>query len=315
MDDGFLSHTFGAAVAGVLTVVAGLGAAPSGAGDTAPAPTSKHRSAQPSGAPGTPTTKPPKRLALADKVEVPTGHGSVGRDVGWPNCPPGLGIPSRRTLGKPMPSAGARYVLIGLTNGPAFYPNPCLRDQVAYARARHLWTSAYAVVTYPTPAQLATYGGAGPRPRAGLPGQLFDTGWAQARQNLAVMRAAGLRPPTVWVDVEPVRPPAPWSTDTTANRAVLEGSMAAYRDAGLQVGVYSTPYLWRSVVGDVDYGLPEWRAAGLTSRQRALAACAGEDVQGGRAVIGQWTDGDEDFDVLCPGTPSLQALRAHFTPY
>ena len=147
---------------------------------------------------------------------------------------------------------------------------------------RHLWTSAYAVVTYPTPAQLATYGGAGPRPRAGLPGQLFNTGWAQARQNLAVMRAAGLQPPTIWVDVEPVRPPAPWSSDTTANRAVLEGSIAAYRRAGLQVGVYSTPYLWRTVVGDVDYGFPEWRAAGLTSRQRALEVCAGEDVQGGR---------------------------------
>ena len=163
---------------------------------------------------------------------MPTGHGSLGRDIGWPNCPPGLGIPSRRTLGKPMPPAGARYVLIGLTNGPAFYPNPCLRDQVAFARSRHLWTSAYAVVTYPTPAQLATYGGAGPRPARRPAGQLFNTGWAQARQNLAVMRAAGLQPPTIWVDVEPVRPPAPWSGDTTANRAVLEGSIAAYRRAG-----------------------------------------------------------------------------------
>ena len=32
-------------------------------------------------------------------------------------------------------------------------------------------------------------------------------------------------------------------------------------------------------------------------------------------MIGQWADVDVDFDVLCPGTPSLQALRAHFTPY
>lgn len=251
---------------------------------------------------------------LADKVDAPVGVGRLGRDVSWPNCPTGLGIPSRRTLGRPMPPASARYVVIGLTNGPAFYPNPCLRDQVAFARARHLWASAYAVVTYPTASQMVTYGAAGPS-TGGLAGRLWNTGWAQARQNVANMRAAGLEPPTLWVDVEPVRPPAPWSGDTTANRRVLEGAIAAYRRAGLRVGVYSTPYLWRSVVGDVSYGFPEWRAAGPTSMHRALAVCGGDSIQRGDAVIGQWSSVDEDFNVLCPGCPALQVLRTHFTPY
>ena len=311
MGDGFLGHTLGTALAGILAVVSSIGGH-AGSGHQPPA--SGHKLHAPAGEKST-LKKPPKRLALADKVSVPLGHGSLGADISWPNCPKGMGIPARRTLGKPPPPASSRYVVIGLTNGPGFYPNPCLREQVAYARAHHLWTSAYSVITYPSSSQLRQYGGAGPSTKPGLAGQLWNTGWAQAQQNVATMHAAGLMPPTVWLDVEPVRPPAPWSSSTTANRTVLEGAIAAYRKAGLQLGVYSTPYLWRYVVGDVDYGFPEWRAAGPTAMKNALAVCAGDDIQGGKPLIGQWSNVDQDFDVLCPGTPALQTLRSHFTPY
>ena len=42
------------------------------------------------------------------------------------------------------------------------------------------------------------------------------------------------------MDVEhyPVRQ---WSTSRTQDRAVFDGSLAAYRAAGLKVGIYSTP--------------------------------------------------------------------------
>ena len=73
----------------------------------------------------------------------------------------------------------------------------------------------------------------------------------------------------VWVDVEPV-PDFEWSGDTVANAAVVEGAARGYADAGYRVGVYSTPYLWEGVVGDLALGLPEWRAAGETSRAEAL---------------------------------------------
>ena len=87
----------------------------------------------------------------------------VGADISWPNCPKGLGIPSRKTLGKPLPRKAARFVVIGLTNGPAFHPNPCLASHVEYARERRMWASAYAVATYPTNKQLREYGDAGHR--------------------------------------------------------------------------------------------------------------------------------------------------------
>jgi hypothetical protein len=304
MTTSFLGQVIGTAVASVLAVTALVGA---------------HQSS-----PQAPGTSTPSRNPLADKVEgsarklareveLPVGHGVVGRDISWSNCPKGMGIPARRTLGKPLPPASARYVVIGLTNGPGFYPNPCLGEQVTYARGLHLWIGAYAVVTYPTGTELDRYGAAGPRSPDSLAGRLWNTGWAQAQANLTRMRTAGLDAPVLWLDVETVRPPAPWSPDVRANRTVLEGTMAAYRKAGLQLGVYSTAYLWRSVVGDVGYRLPEWRAAGATSRREALERCAHSPIQGGMPVIGQWSSVEEDFDVLCPGPPATSVLREYFT--
>ena len=237
----------------------------------------------------------------------------VGRDVSWPNCPKGMGIPSRPSQGKPMPPPSARFVVIGLTNGPAFHPNPCLDTQVGFARLNDLWVSAYAVVTYPTRAQRRAYADQGPHdPRVRL-GRLRNTGAAQAEQNVAAMREVGLDPPIVWVDVEPVSPPAPWSRSRAANRAVLAGAVAAYRRAGLRVGFYSTPRMWRGIVGPVRYRFPEWRTAGLSTRRAAFAKCRRDSFQGGPAVLAQWYTTREDFDLLCPGRPADEVLREYFT--
>ena len=241
-------------------------------------------------------------------------HTALGRDVSWPNCPRGMGIQARRSPGNPMPPPSTTFVVIGLTNGPAFHPNPCLRSQVDYARRQRMWTAAYAVVTYPTTEQLRRYGGAGPRPDGRRRDRLWNTGWAQADQNLAAMRAARLRSPIVWVDVELVTPPAPWSARRADNRAVLEGSLAGYRRAGLRVGLYSTPTMWRSLVGRVSYGLPEWRTAGLSTSRAALAACGpARRFQSGAPVLSQWYTDREDFDILCPGRPAAKVLREYFS--
>ena len=251
----------------------------------------------------------PERAGTSDGDQV------VGRDVSWPNCPKGMGIASRRSQGKPMPPASARFVVIGLTNGPAFHPNPCLAAQVDYAKERHLWAAAYAVLTFPTPGQLRRYGAAGPHRHAREAGRLWNTGWAQARQNVAAMRSVGLSSPIVWVDVEPVSPPAPWSRRVPANRAVLDGAIAAYEAAGLDIGFYSTAHLWNEIVGPARYGFPEWRTAGLSTRRAALAMCRRNPIQGGRAVIAQWYSPREDFNLLCPGRPAEDVLREYFTPY
>jgi hypothetical protein len=221
---------------------------------------------------------------------VPPREGPVlGADVSWPQCPPGMGIPYKESSGQPMPAETAAYVVIGLTNGPGFHANPCLADQVAWARERGLLVSAYSVISWPDDAAQRQYGG------------LQEAGYAQARYNLASMKAAGLDSPIVWLDVEQV-PHYEWSTSTDANAEVVLGAARGYTEAGYAVGVYSTPAIWESIVGDLTLGVPEWRAAGQTSRAEAESRCGADwAIQGGEAVLAQWVEDGRDVDVTCPG--------------
>ena len=220
----------------------------------------------------------------------PRAPGVVGGDVSWPQCPAGMGIPHKISTGAPMPADDAAYVVIGLTNGPGFHVNPCLADQVAWAKERKLLVAAYSVISWPDDATQQQYGG------------LREAGFAQAQFNIASMTGAGLDPPIVWLDIEHV-PFYDWSTDTAANAQVVVGAAQGYLDAGFRVGVYSTPYIWESIVGDLSLRVPEWRAAGQTSQAEAVDRC-GEDwsIQGGAAVLDPLPQDRRDKNITCPGT-------------
>jgi hypothetical protein len=207
-----------------------------------------------------------------------------------------------------MPLRSARFVVLGLTNGPAFYPNPCLADQVAWVQQRHLLAGAYSVISYPEKRHLDQYGDQGPfEPRSRL-GRLANVGYQQAQFNVRTMQGARLDVPTVWIDVEPLTV-FEWSEDVDANAAVVRGAARGYADQGFTVGVYSTQALWQRVVGDLRLGLPEWRAAGRTSRAEALRRCGPARMfQGGTAVLTQWVDGRRDRDVTCPGGSTYLSL-------
>ena len=296
------------ALACVLTLGA-CGGAPAEPESKAPSPTKRVKPA-----PATPRpAKPKPRTPLdADGALVPSNLGEAvkkvdrlgstrgarlfGADLGWPQCPKGMGIKHKETLGAPMPTEAARFVIIGLTNGPSFTPNPCLRDQVAWARQRKLLTAAYAVVSWPHQKTVDAMGGAGSRLD-----QLRTVGRKAAAYTITQMRGAGLNSPIVWVDVEPVNH-YEWRGTTQEQAAVVEGTIAGYRDAGLRVGVYSTPAMYRAIVGDLRLGVPEWRAAGQTSMAEALSRC-GDDwsIAGGPGVFGQWVEDNRDRNVTCPG--------------
>lgn len=244
-------------------------------------------------------------LANQESGKIPPRDAPVeGADISWPQCPPGMGIPERRTKGLPMPEDGAEFVVVGLTNGPGFTPNPCLDDQVAWVEDRGLMSAAYAIASYPDAATLDRYAWDGPYSGATLKGRLRNVGYQQARFNIASLIDSGLQTPMVWIDVEPV-PDFEWSADPAANAAVVEGAARAYTEGGYAIGIYSTPYLWTTVVGDYRLGVPEWRAAGETSRDEATRRC-GDDwsIQGGTAVLGQWVDKGRDHDITCPDVAS-----------
>jgi hypothetical protein len=252
-----------------------------------------------------PTIKVPK----LPKATTSKDLGPVlGGDISWPQCPPGMGIPEKRSGGLPLPDSSARYVVIGLTNGPGFVANPCVASQLAWARSHHLLVAAYSVIsgrTRFTPANAAT---TGPFDGSSTLGALSNMGYQEARFNVATLKHIGLQTPIVWLDIEQV-PHFEWGTDTQANAAVVRGAAKGYTDAGYQVGTYSTPYLWKSVVGDLALRVPEWRAAGQTSQAEALRRCRSDWViQGGQAVLGQWVENGRDRDVTCPGA-SAQMVR------
>lgn len=222
-----------------------------------------------------------------------------GGDVSWPQCPKGMGIPKRPGKGLPMPLPEAKYVVIGLTNGPGFTPNPCIETQLAWAKQRHLMVGAYSVLSYPSDRTLARQGGRGPFDGARFVGRLANVGYQQAIFNVRTMERVQLVSPFVWIDVEPY-PVYPWSADRVANAHVVKGALRGYRDAGFQVGFYSIGGLWEQVVGDLRFGLPEWRAAGV--RSQASERCGDQwSFQGGKPVMTQWTDQIRDFNMTCPG--------------
>ena len=189
-----------------------------------------------------------------------------------------------------MPTAEAEYVVIGLTNGPGFHANPCLADQVAWASERGLLVAAYSVISWPDEAAQEQYGG------------LHEAGYAQA----------AVQPRSRWRRPASTRRSSGWTssrcrttsgrTDPVANAEVVVGAAQGYVDAGYRVGVYSTPYIWDSIVGDLSLGVPEWRAAGQTSRAEAESRCGPDwTIQGGQAVLGQWVEDSRDKNVTCPG--------------
>ena len=81
---------------------------------------------------GEPAERDPLAIAAeeaAASAAAASGDLLLGGDVSWPQCPRGMGIPERPTMGLPMPLDSATYVVVGLTNGPGFFPNPCLADR------------------------------------------------------------------------------------------------------------------------------------------------------------------------------------------
>jgi hypothetical protein len=234
-----------------------------------------------------------------------------GRDIGWPQCPRNVGFHGRNGLGQPMPDAGVEFVVVGLTNGRAFTPNPCLDLHLGWVRSHHVQASAYAFATYPNRAQLRRYRHHGPYDGRRRLGALGNVGHATAEYNVRLMQQHGFVTPHVWLDVEPSSS-RPWSRHRSWNRAVVRGWVRGYLDAGYTVGFYSTTHLFGNIVGGLRLRLPEWRTAGPVSPRAALRMCRSGSIQGGPAVVAQWWTTHRDFDRICPSADPAATMARYF---
>ena len=172
----------------------------------------------------------------------------------------------------------------------------------------------YAMTTYPTAAQVKKHGASGPFRGSDRLTRLRNTGFAQAAFNVRNARAAGLKNTFVWIDVEEY-PVAPWRGTLQERRAVIDGVIRGYRDAGIRVGVYSITGMWSRITGSWRPGLPLWDSVGGTSRSRATARCSAASFTGGRRVMTQWWDEHHDFDVTCPGVTGTTATPSPLAKY
>lgn len=229
-------------------------------------------------------------------LAAPSATVITGNDISWPQCPVEQG-----GYGNPMPDESARFVVIGLSQGQAFTTNPCLRAQLAFAKQRHLLVAGYVFPTYPTNAQYAAYGTKGPYRTGTVEGRLMNVGWAQAKYWAAIAKAAGMRTPMIWVDIEQRNRPPRWSArPTDRNLPVIAGVLAGLKHAGYRTGIYTTSSHWHEITGGVRLGLPEWRTVGRRNAAEALATCGKPGHQGSPVLMAQYYTSDVDYDVLCP---------------
>ena len=238
-----------------------------------------------------------------------------GADISWAQCPP-----ERGGLGNPLPRPGAAFVVIGLSSGSAFTTNPCLADEVAWARAQHVQVAAYVFPTYPTNAEYATYGSKGPYSTKTVQGRLMNVGWAQAAYWVAVKKAAGLTTPMVWIDVEKRSNLLRWTTrPADRNVPVVKGLVAGLAKAHLRAGVYTPTAHWAEIMGGARLGLPEWRTVGPLTATDAWALCNRPSVQGGEVLLTQYYTSlpanNYDYDVMCPLLRRGGRLTKYFTRY
>lgn len=268
-----------------------------------------------------PSTVPaPSVLPLVAVAPAAAGAtaGSLGNDVSWPQCRSWL------------PSVSA-FAIVGVNGGTANTPNPCLAQQIDWAKKSSsagpsspgsavqfyvntanpfgspLMTSVWPSSNeYPAGTAVANpYGECSAALRASLScSYMYGYQKAYDDANLFLPEPADART-TWWLDVET---DGTWSTNRYANLAVLEGMMDYFSSIRLadgtraKVGLYSTPWMWQSVIGPyagrltgLDTWLPGASSAGDAADRCSLTGLtARSDV-----VLSQFIAGSLDYNYAC----------------
>jgi hypothetical protein len=246
--------------------------------------------------------------------------GTVGNDISYPQC------------GGPFPE-NPEFGIVGVNGGRAFTANPCLVEELAWAkRAANRAPAFYANTGNPGPAYTRRWPIGQTSPRVCLASNpnasacAFDYGWNAAKHSFetavdavqelngvsrdeATQRAAAV---PWWLDVETMNS---WQTleegygptfqsklnDTSA----LIGAVRALWDEGItRVGIYSTSYQWREITGGREYtrdyfsANPVW-LAGYEDEADARSGCNDPSFTGGPVQMTQFLRDGYDANVRC----------------
>src|SRR2546429_6410714 len=193
-------------------------------------------------------------------------HGSTGYDISSPQC------------GGAYP-AGA-FGIVGVNGGyPFVHYNPCLADE--YAHSPHaalyintgydpLYTQVDGQHTMPECLTTSAIVKGSPDQKAA-----WAAGCSEALRSMAYAASQGVAKPSGWwLDVETDNS---WSsTDLSLNQFTIQGIVdTLLRRSLAPVGIYPTPYQWRTIVGSLQItgAAADWVATGQTSIDGVRAAC------------------------------------------
>ena len=231
---------------------------------------------------------------------------ATGKDVSYPQCK------------VPLPS-GQAFGVVAVNEGRANTTNPCLAEEVSWAKAstgRARLPKASLYVNTADPGRQAAdwpatnydpitgkhitdpyghCGGGNSRACA------WQYGWNMA--DLDAQARGVTRPGSYlwWLDVETINS---WAPSAQNNRADLEGMAAYFRHIGARVGIYSTAKQWDPLVGTVTassplYRLPDWIPGAKTLTQAKKNCKLAPLTRGGKVTITQWRAPSVNSDFSC----------------
>ena len=239
-----------------------------------------------------------------------TASPSAGYDVSSPQC-------SGSYPSSPL------FAIVGVNGGLANNANPCLRDELSWARSapgqkrpRQPALSFYVVTANPGAHHVADWPAGGTTPTYGACNGLLTNAcsylYGEQRATYSYHLAATLDPAAArtapwWLDVELG---ATWAGTYELNIAALRGFVAGLNGAGATgpIGIYSTSAQWKDITGltaqttQAAFGrrLADWIAgAETTTAAQARQNCAGGGFTGAAPALAQYRIGAFDADLRC----------------
>ena len=229
---------------------------------------------------------------------------TTGYDVSYPQCSSAL-------------PTNPAFAIVGVNGGLAYSGNPCLATEYAWASkatsATQPHVSLYLNTGNPGPVASSHWPPAGTTTPQACDGSwsascAYDYGWFAAQDSFsraaAVSGTAAAQAAPWWLDVETANS---WSTDTSTNRADLQGAVAGLKAAGVaSVGIYSTASMWSQITGATTSAsplngpfsaLPNW-VPGARSVKDAPRLCS-RTFSGGPVKLVQYPSAGFDGDYAC----------------
>jgi hypothetical protein len=221
-------------------------------------------------------------------VGAPYPSGSYGYDYSIYQCENYTSVPSPHDIG-----------IVQVDGASSGATNPCLASEALWAGAG---LNLYTFLSYGT--STTPEGNCSSQPTQGEV-QACNFGYAAGLHAFQDATAAGVNTDVAWwLDVEGS---GNWSSSTQDNMALVQGTLTALhnQEAITDVGIYASPGVWNSIVGDYQPSVPYWMADYL-SNPSGPGTCADvanwearEQLPTGPVEVVQYNSQQYDEDYAC----------------